>query len=224
MARRGGGGGGKAKGGGRGGAGGGSGGRKYARDNNGRFASTGTGATARGGRLKTAAGNKRATQTMQAGSRAGVIGKPAGLAPGSIRPKAKPMPKASEKQRNLREFMNQNRGAIARDYKRDAQAFRAILPKKEQVAGGPKTVGGALEALASKSYLRGVSRQGLASNEVARATRLIADNSIKGYKMERTAYGTLVTRNGGVSAKAARLAEAAVSRKMAKARKPRRNQ
>jgi hypothetical protein len=51
--------------------------RKYARDNRGRFASTGTGATARGGRLKTAAGNKRATQTIQAGSRAGVIGKPA---------------------------------------------------------------------------------------------------------------------------------------------------
>lgn len=38
--------------------------RRYARDNRGRFASTGTGATARGGRLKTAAGNKRATQTM----------------------------------------------------------------------------------------------------------------------------------------------------------------
>jgi hypothetical protein len=49
--------------------------RRYTRDNRGRFASTGTGATARGGRLKTEAGNKRATQTIQAGSRAGVIGK-----------------------------------------------------------------------------------------------------------------------------------------------------
>lgn len=40
--------------------------RKYARDNRGRFASKGGGgATARGGRLKTASGNKRATQTMQ---------------------------------------------------------------------------------------------------------------------------------------------------------------
>jgi hypothetical protein len=38
--------------------------RKYVRDNRGRFATTG--ATARGGRLKTAAGNKRATQTIQA--------------------------------------------------------------------------------------------------------------------------------------------------------------
>jgi hypothetical protein len=50
--------------------------RKYVRDNRGRFASTGTGATARGGRLRTAAGNKRATQTIQAGSRAGVMRKP----------------------------------------------------------------------------------------------------------------------------------------------------
>jgi hypothetical protein len=41
--------------------------RKYSRDNRGRFASGGGGATARGGRLKTAAGNKRKTQTMQAG-------------------------------------------------------------------------------------------------------------------------------------------------------------
>ena len=40
--------------------------RKYTRDNRGRFASGGGGATARGGRLKTAAGNKRATQTMKA--------------------------------------------------------------------------------------------------------------------------------------------------------------
>lgn len=39
--------------------------RRYARDNRGRFAGKGAGATARGGRLKTAAGNKRATQTMK---------------------------------------------------------------------------------------------------------------------------------------------------------------
>jgi hypothetical protein len=58
--------------------------RKYARDKRGRFASTGTGATARGGRLKTASGNTRATQTIQAGGRAGVIGKPAG----SIKPRS----------------------------------------------------------------------------------------------------------------------------------------
>ena len=41
--------------------------RRYSRDNRGRFASAGTGATARGGRLRTAAGNKRATVTTKSG-------------------------------------------------------------------------------------------------------------------------------------------------------------
>ena len=49
--------------------------RRYARDNSGRFVSAGTGATARGGRLKTAAGNKRAMQTakVSGGSQAGTM-------------------------------------------------------------------------------------------------------------------------------------------------------
>lgn len=72
--------------------------RKYARDNRGRFASKGTGATARGGRLKTAGGNKREGQTIQAaGGRAGTIGKPRGLKPGAIKPKAAAQQKPSRK-------------------------------------------------------------------------------------------------------------------------------
>jgi len=72
--------------------------RRYVRDNRGRFASTG--ATARGGRLKTASGKKRETQTMKAsgGGVAGTIGKPKGLKPGTIKPK----PKASSKPRRTR--------------------------------------------------------------------------------------------------------------------------
>jgi len=59
--------------------------RKYARDNRGRFASAGTGATARGGRLRTAAGNKRQTRTMQGpAGRKGTISKPRGLKPGAV--------------------------------------------------------------------------------------------------------------------------------------------
>lgn len=62
--------------------------RRYARDNRGRFSSTG--ATARGGRLATASGKRRATQTkaIAAGKPAGTVGKPKGLKPGAI--KAKP--------------------------------------------------------------------------------------------------------------------------------------
>ena len=63
--------------------------RKYSRDNRGRFASSGSGATARGGRLRTATGNKRATQTSQmaAAPRAGTVGK-GGKARGSVKPAA----------------------------------------------------------------------------------------------------------------------------------------
>lgn len=61
--------------------------RRYARDNRGRFASVG--ATARGGRLRTAAGNKRATVTTKiSGGRSGVVGKPKGLKPGVAKVKA----------------------------------------------------------------------------------------------------------------------------------------
>jgi len=54
-------------------------GRKYVRDSIGRFATTG--ATARGGRLKTASGKKRATQTVKAKTG----GKPAGAIKGKIK-------------------------------------------------------------------------------------------------------------------------------------------
>ena len=65
--------------------------RKYERDNNGRFASTGSGgATARGGRLLTAKGNKRTaralagkTKTIEAKGQKGVLAKPKGLKPES---------------------------------------------------------------------------------------------------------------------------------------------
>jgi hypothetical protein len=62
--------------------------RRYSRDNRGRFASGGSssggggkvGATARGGRLKTAGGNKRATQTTKAAA-----AKPSGTVAGKVK-------------------------------------------------------------------------------------------------------------------------------------------
>ena len=81
----------------KGGGGGGGKTRKYTRDNNGRFASTGTGATARGGRLLTAKGNKRTaralagkTKTIEATGQKGVLAKPKGLKPGAVKAAGKP--------------------------------------------------------------------------------------------------------------------------------------
>jgi hypothetical protein len=70
--------------------------RRYTRDNRGRFSSTG--ATARGGRLRTAAGNKRATQTtkLSGGKASGTVAKPKGLKPGAI--KAKPQVSTTRKE------------------------------------------------------------------------------------------------------------------------------
>jgi hypothetical protein len=62
--------------------------RRYSRDNRGRFAGGGGGATARGGRLNTASGNKRKTQTMQAGG---------AKAAGTIKGKVKRDPSAAGK-------------------------------------------------------------------------------------------------------------------------------
>lgn len=83
----------------KGGGGGGGKTRKYSRDNNGRFASTGTGATARGGRLLTAKGNKRTaralagkTKTIEAKGQKGVLAKPKGLKPNSLAANVKPKP------------------------------------------------------------------------------------------------------------------------------------
>lgn len=73
--------------------------RKYSRDNRGRFASAGTGATSRGGRLKTATGVKRATQTRQmaAAPRAGTVAKGAKVKE-SARPVVAAKPVAAKQQ------------------------------------------------------------------------------------------------------------------------------
>jgi len=65
--------------------------RRYSRDNRGRFASAGSGATARGGRLKTAAGNKRAMQTAKVSG-----GRPAGTMKGKVKRDAGAMSKAGQ--------------------------------------------------------------------------------------------------------------------------------
>lgn len=137
--------------------------------------------------------------------------------PAARKPAAKPVApkavKANETQRNIRNYMDQNRGSVARDMKRDAQAFRQPLAKKDQKPGGPKTVGGALEALASKSFNRVQSKTALTSDESRKAQALISDNNIKGYRITRTSRGDILERTSGVSSRAAALGEAAAGRK-----------
>ena len=74
---------------------------RITRSNSGRITSVGgTGATARGGRLRTAAGKQRATQFARVGKRAqvGTVGKPKGLIPGSMSTRASSVASAPKAQ------------------------------------------------------------------------------------------------------------------------------
>lgn len=108
--------------------------RRYTRDKRGRFASVG--ATARGGRLRTAAGNKRATQTamIKGGPASGTIGKPKGLKPGAI--KAKPAVKSSARRADRAEANIPMRGARGR--RLDAEITRNVNAQNAQERAADK--------------------------------------------------------------------------------------
>lgn len=82
--------------------------RRYVRDNRGRFASKGAGATARGGRLRTASGKKRATQTMKASG---------GKSTGTIKGKIKRDPAAASKIGKSASATKSKRGRIRGNYR-----------------------------------------------------------------------------------------------------------
>ena len=106
--------------------------RRYVRDNRGRFASTG--ATARGGRLRTAAGNKRATQTteLSGGKASGTISKPKGLKPGAI--KAKPQASSARQRGDTASVNIPMRGARGRALDRDISRNVAQQRTQERAA------------------------------------------------------------------------------------------
>jgi len=137
--------------------------RRYARDNRGRFASSGTGATARGGRLKTASGKKRATQTMQASAAPkGTIGKPRGLKPGAI--KAKPQVSSARQAAT-------DRLKIKTETRRKLRTDRAsVIPATPK---GPKTMKAARpQSTVAKQRTKGNTKAQVAS----RVERKIAVN------------------------------------------------
>ncbi len=128
--------------------------RRYARDNRGRFAPKGAGATARGGRLKTASGKKRATQTMQASAAPkGTIGKPRGLKPGAI--KAKPQVSSARQAAT-------DRLKIKTETRRKLRADRAsVIPATPK---GPKTMKAARpQSTVAKQRTKGNTKAQVAS-------------------------------------------------------------
>jgi len=137
--------------------------RRYARDNRGRFSSTG--ATARGGRLRTAAGNKRATVTASPGAADKASSAPKGTI-GKTR-----------KQRDVQALdrPQSQRGAFSQSYKaqRAAAQQRKATPAAT-VAAKATRVGGRLnpaskaERAATKKVEQAMSRERAARSTAMR--------------------------------------------------------
>lgn len=148
-------------------------GRRYVRDNRGRFASKGAGATARGGRLKTASGNKRATQTMKVAGSGSKIRKP--MSGGSN----KPVQQVSSKRQSAADRLK-IKTATRRKLKTDRAS---VIPAK---SAGPKTMKASrVSSTVAKPRTKGNSPQQVAS----RVKRKNAANEA-GLK-QMTRYGNL---------------------------------
>ena len=200
--------------------------RKYTRDNRGRFASGGTGATARGGRLKTAAGNKRATQTsqMQPATRAGTVGK-GGKVRGAVKPVAiaKPTqapgsrirgPKTGGVSRARLSGQKMNEGAgkrgAARQQRQQTMAIqRQMLGRvKPGKSAEPLATGGTLAARASLGRARAKAGQGASPAQRGAVTR--AGTYLKASK-ERNRAVVKGAKSGGTVGKPKGLKQGAVT-------------
>ena len=145
--------------------------RKYSRDNRGRFASGGGGATARGGRLATASGGKRKTQVMS---------KPAGT---------------SAPSGTIAKGGNGVRGSVARSM----AAVSSGSSRSTKVTGTPKAAAKAPAkgsvADRKKALARKVSDAALSGKKVSPAVRgyVKAQQSEK-LRMEKTGKGSKAAR------------------------------
>ena len=167
-------------------------GRRYVRDNRGRFAAVG--ATARGGRLATASGNKRATQTteLSGGKASGTISKPKGLKPGAI--KAKPQVSSARQAATDRlKVKTQTRRAIRADRSSvvtPGQRSRLEAGRGSTMAGArpastvakPRTTGNTKQQVASRVERKLAAERGR-MNIINRAERV---GATQGNQRERS--------------------------------------
>jgi hypothetical protein len=152
-------------------------GRKYVRDNRGRFATTG--ATARGGRLKTKSGKKRATQTVKAKTG----GKPAGTL------KAKPK---SEGQKYAK------RVQAGKDLKRSQSTAREkkfFAETQKRLDAAPLAQSRAAKPAAAKPTAAKVTRTGSRINAGRKADRKASLSVNKARSEERAARFDATNKN-----------------------------
>jgi len=169
-------------------------GRRYTRDNRGRFASTG--ATARGGRLATASGNKRATQTAKigGGSPKGTVGKPKGLKPGSIKPKGDDV----AKRREANSIRKGNRVAVTdADRRQRAQSLATAerrLSEMERTGSGRNSLtGGDMMLQAQRAHVAALREPLPSSRKAQRAEQVAANRGALARKRSERKNGQIVS-------------------------------
>jgi hypothetical protein len=136
-------------------------GRKYVRDSIGRFATTG--ATARGGRLKTKSGKKRATQTVKAktgGKPSGAIKGKIKRDPGAAKPAAAKPAAAKRKKTDLQRMQQADRimGKLAKRQKAVVDKAPSLNEGLKQVRRNNARAARVNQSLASKGLLAKYTR------------------------------------------------------------------
>lgn len=177
--------------------------RRYVRDNRGRFAVTGAGATARGGRLRTAAGNKRETQTMQStAAPKGTINKPKGLRASAVKPKSTPAPKGSlaatkiEQAKGRSSVLTQQKTALNKQLKQVNSQIKEAGPN----AGGLR-----LQKLQIQDRLQSTRRSLSASQLASRGDTASVNRPMAGTRGR--ALNAEISRNVNAQRSAARTAD-----------------
>lgn len=165
--------------------------RKYSRDNRGRFASGGGGSTARGGRLRTAGGNKRATQTMKAQGAGG-----AGVMKGAVKRDLGAMAKVGKPAAAPAKTAPTGGNKIAASPRRFNAAERAYAEISQQPSKFRSDAQVRAE-MQRRGFLKGKDTQGDLIN-IARAARMKA--GIEGnWGMSSKDKRAALTKRAGVS-------------------------
>jgi hypothetical protein len=199
--------------------------RRYSRDNRGRFASGGSssggggkvGATARGGRLRTAAGNKRATQTTKAAA-----AKPSGTVAGKVKrnpaaagkigkqAKAAAKPPANSQAANKIELAKGRASVMQRQKDSQNKQLKEINAKIKEA--GPNAGGLRLQKLQIQSRLQ-EARSNLAQAKAASRPDTAASNvPMRGARGR--ALNAEISRNVNAQKAASRAASKAIGRQV----------
>lgn len=198
--------------------------RRYSRDNRGRFASGGSssggggkvGATARGGRLRTAAGNKRATQTTKAaaakpsGSIAGKVKRNPAAAGKIGKAKAAAKPPAGSQAANKIELAKGRASVMQQQKAIQNKRLKEINAKIKEA--GPNAGGLRLQKLQIQSRLQ-EARSSLAQAQAAsRPDRAASNIPMRGARGR--ALNAEISRNVNAQKAASRAASKAIGRQV----------